>query len=79
MNFMSETSKKQHCHYLRGKNAYGTLEGGGNPFLGFDPGTSTYWCICTMSPIGPDGQPAHTTSCYGKERKCYEPPRPDSL
>jgi len=68
---MPKEEKKTHCHYLRGKNAYGTLEGGGNPFLEFDPGTSTYWCLCTMGPVGPDGKPANARDCQNEKRSCY--------
>lgn len=61
------------CHFLRGKNAYGTLEGGGNPFMPFDPATSTYRCLCTMMPVGPDGQPAHVNFCKNAGRNCFKP------
>lgn len=63
------------CYYLRGKNAYGTSEGGGMPFLTFDPGTTTYRCICTMGPTGPDGQPVHLNLCKESSRRCYKEPK----
>ncbi len=63
-----------YCRYLRGKNAYGTLEGGDKPFLNFDPATTTYWCLQTMGPVGPDGRPAHTTTCGDDKRKCFREP-----
>ena len=63
--------QKAYCRYLRGKNAYGTLEGGGRPFVLVDPGTTTYWCIATMGPVGPDGRPAHISTCGNEKRKCY--------
>lgn len=66
--------EKQYCRYLRGKNAYGTLEGGDRPFVLVDTGTTTYWCICTMGPVGPDGQPAHLSRCGQAGRKCFRPP-----
>ena len=59
------------CRYLRGKNAYGTMEGGGHPFLSVDPRTSVYWCLCTMGPVGPDDRPAHPSTCGKAERSCF--------
>ena len=62
-----------YCRFLRGKNAYGTLEGGGKPFLNFDPASTTYWCLCTSGPVGPDSQPAHLSTCGNTKRKCFTP------
>ncbi|HQU58315.1 MAG: hypothetical protein KDD02_01085 [Phaeodactylibacter sp.] len=67
---MDET--KAYCRYLRAKNAFGTMEGGGRPFLPEDPGTTTYWCIRTMGPAGPDGRLAHISTCTQAERPCYK-------
>ncbi len=64
---------KSYCRFLRAKNAFGTLEGGGNPFLPEDPGTTAYWCIRSMGPAGPDGRLAHISSCANPERACYQP------
>jgi len=64
-------SPTRYCRYLRGKNAYGTTEGGGKPFLDFDPATSTYWCLRSMGPVGPDSQPAHITTCDNERRECF--------
>ena len=47
-------SPTHYCRFLRGKNAYGTVEGGDKPFLNFDPATTTYWCLRTMGPVGPE-------------------------
>ncbi|MCB0592449.1 MAG: hypothetical protein H6557_16510 [Lewinellaceae bacterium] len=67
-------SPTPYCRYLRGKNAYGTTEGGGKPFLDFDPASTAYWCLRTMGPVGPDGQPAYLAACGGEERKCFRAP-----
>ncbi|GJM34842.1 MAG: hypothetical protein DHS20C18_38430 [Saprospiraceae bacterium] len=64
--------QKKYCRYLRAKNAFGTLEGGGQPFLDVDPGTTTYWCLCTMSPVGPDDSHAHISTCNNGERPCFK-------
>ncbi len=61
-----------YCRYLRAKNAFGGLEGGENPFLPEDPGNTTYWCIRGMGPVGPDGRPAHISTCTKEgKRDCY--------
>ncbi len=66
-------SEKQvhYCRYLRGKNAFGTLEGGDRPFVFIDPGTTTYWCVRTAGPVGPDDGPVHLHACTGPDRACF--------
>ena len=59
------------CRHLRAKNAYGTMEGGDHPFLPADTGTTTYWCLRTCLPMGPDGGLAVTTRC-GAGRRCFQ-------
>ncbi len=66
-----ENKQKNHCKSLRAKNAYGTTEGGDSPFLPVDAGTTTYWCLKTCSPVGPDNQPAYTANC-GAHRPCFQ-------
>jgi len=63
-----------YCRYLRGKNAYGTLEGGDRPIIPVDPGTTSYWCIRTAGPVGPDDSPVYPAACIRHERKCFAPP-----
>jgi len=70
-NPQSSMNNDGYCRYLRAKNAFGTLEGGENPFLPEDPGTTTYWCIRSMGPVGPDGLPAHMSTCKHHSRTCY--------
>lgn len=65
-------NNQDYCRYLRGKNAVGTLEGGEDPFLFMDIGTTTYWCLCTTASYGPDGQVAHITTCGNRERGCFK-------
>lgn len=57
------------CKFLRAKNGYGTLEGGGLPFLQ-DSITTTYRCICTGEPFGPDTELAHVSAC-NSQRNCF--------
>ena len=56
---------------MRGKNAYGTLEGGEDPFRFYDTGTTTYWCLCSMASYGPNGGVVHITTCGNTERTCF--------
>lgn len=58
------------CKFLRAKNGYGTLEGGGLPFMLQDNITTTYRCICTGEPFGPDTELAHVSAC-NSERDCF--------
>ncbi len=60
-----------YCRYLRAKNAYGSLEGGDSPFIPVDAGTTTYWCLLTMGPAGPDDGLAHISTCRNPERTCF--------
>lgn len=63
-------SNKIGCKFLRAKNAYGTMEGGDSPFLPLDEGTTSYWCLKTCSPVGPDNNFVHTQKCSGN-RMCF--------
>jgi len=65
---MSE--QKDICKFLRAKNGYGTLEGGSMPFILTDGITTTYRCICTGEPFGPDNELAHTSMCTST-RDCF--------
>ena len=60
------------CKYLRAKNAYGTMEGGDDPFLPLDEGTTNYWCLKTCGTVGPDNFFAYTDACTSK-RICFTP------
>ncbi len=37
--------------------------------------TAVYWCVKTMSSVGPDSDAVHRTFCDGT-RSCYEGPQP---
>ena len=63
---------KEGCRFLRAKNAYGTMEGGDDPLLPLDEGTTTYWCVQSCSPVGPNNLPAFTGSC-NQNRICFDP------
>jgi hypothetical protein len=65
---------KKFCRFLRGKNAFGSLEGGENPFFEFDTGTTIYWCLRTMGAAGPDNGLAHISTCSNEERNCFSEP-----
>ena len=68
---------KKYCRFLRAKNAYGTLEGGGQPFLTIDTGTTQYWCVTTSAPYGPDSGIVHLSKCWNEKRTCYQKPIPE--
>ena len=57
------------CTYLRGKNGLGRLEGGENPWQHIDKVTTTFTCLCTGEPFGPDYELADASRC-SRERSC---------
>ena len=67
---MSEQGKEI-CRFLRGKNGFGTLEGGENPWRLLDTVTTTFSCLCTGEPFGPDEELAYAAICKSG-RSCYE-------
>ena len=64
-------TNQKYCRYLRGKNAFGSLEGGEHPFQFYDNSLTTYWCICSMTALGPDGGLVHITTCGDTRRACF--------
>jgi hypothetical protein len=65
--------KPQPCQCLRTKNPYGTTPK--NPEIWVDGihAASSYWCLRTMGPAGPDEHYVHLARCT-PGRKCYEAP-----
>ena len=64
------------CRFLRGKNAFGTIQGGETAWLIDDTVTTTYTCIETGEPFGPDNELAHPEKC-ASGRSCFTAPQPD--
>jgi len=59
------------CQCLRTKNPYGTTPQSAESW---HPGThaaSSYWCLRTMGPAGPDEHYVHLARCV-PGRSCYE-------
>jgi hypothetical protein len=71
---MSTTeSKPQSCPCLRTKNPYGTTPQNVESWVAGVETTSSYWCLRTMGPAGPDDHYVHLARCV-PGRKCYEAP-----
>lgn len=69
---MSANVERPHpCQCLRTKNPYGmTAQGVENWIPGVET-SSTYWCLRTMGPAGPDDHYVHLSRCV-PGRACYE-------
>jgi hypothetical protein len=61
----------QPCQCLRTKNPYGTTPRDPETWLAGVHTTSSYWCLRTMGPAGPDDNFVHLSRCVAG-RKCYE-------
>ena len=59
-----------HCANLRHKGMYvqpdGRVEGDFDNLLG----ASSYWCVCTQKPFGPDGEPVNARDCVDGRACC---------
>lgn len=64
-------TKPQPCRCLRTKNPYGTTPQGVESWVAGIDTASSYWCLRTMGPAGPDENYVHIARCV-PERKCYE-------
>lgn len=68
---METNNKTTYCKFLRGKNPYGILEGGENPWLiPFESNTIT-WCVKSSGAAGPDNGLVCPAQCQ-EGRRCYK-------
>ena len=63
--------KAQPCQCLRTKNPYGTTPQDAESWLPGVQASSSYWCLRTMGPAGPDDHYVHLARCV-RGRSCYE-------
>ena len=69
---MSDTkTSPQPCQCLRTKNPYGFTPQNADGWLPAFHTSSTYWCLRTMGPAGPDDHFVHLSRCT-PGRACYE-------
>ena len=73
MNNTTDKSTQQPCQCLRTKNPYGTSPQNAESWLPGVASSSTYWCLRTMGPAGPDEHFVHLSRCT-PARSCYEAP-----
>jgi len=59
------------CQCLRTKNPYGHSPLDAESWLPAVHTSSSYWCLRTMGPAGPDDHYVHLTRCV-PGRACYE-------
>ena len=57
------------CRYLRSRSAYGSAFDEA-AFGGADSPVESYWCLCTMEPVGPDDRLVDPHACCGG-RACF--------
>ncbi len=65
-----EGNLAQPCRCLRTKNPYGSTAQNSDSWLPGVDATSSYWCLLTMSPAGPDDHYVHLSRCV-PSRGCY--------
>ncbi|HET9086647.1 MAG TPA: hypothetical protein VFN53_03920 [Acidobacteriaceae bacterium] len=61
------------CQSLRTKNAYGMTPESAESWLPGMHEVSSYWCLRTMGPAGPDEHYVHLARCK-PGRSCYDAP-----
>ncbi len=64
-------SDKPLCSSIRAKGFYVYTEA---PPPHEESDTGVFWCVKTMSPVGPDGDLVHR-SCCDAARPCFEGPK----
>ncbi len=62
----------QPCQCLRTKNPYGTTPQNVDSWLPGVAASSSYWCLRTMGPAGPDEHFVHLSQCSTPGRRCYD-------
>ncbi|MES2220157.1 MAG: hypothetical protein V4587_04240 [Acidobacteriota bacterium] len=65
--------KSPPCRCLRTKNAYGITPQSAEHWLPGVHASSSYWCLRTQGPAGPDENYVHLARC-GAGRSCYSAP-----
>ena len=68
---MSTTNATQPCQCLHTKNPYGSTPQNADAWLPSIRTASSYWCMRTMGPAGPDDHFVHLSRCV-PGRACYE-------
>ena len=66
-----DDTKPLPCQCLRTKNPYGTTPQNTEQWIAGFHTASSYWCLRTMGPAGPDENYVHLARCV-PGRKCYE-------
>jgi hypothetical protein len=66
------TESKPVCSAIRSKGFYVYTE---TPPPPEESDTAVFWCLKTMSAVGPDGELVHK-SCCDPSRSCFEGPKP---
>lgn len=59
------------CRFLKGKNPFGTVEGGSNDWYVFDDANTIFWCVKSLGAGGPDNGPVEPGRCV-EGRDCYK-------
>lgn len=62
------------CQCLRTKNPYGVAPVNAESWLPGVETSSSYWCLRTMGPAGPDDNYVHLARCM-PGRGCYQSPQ----
>lgn len=57
------------CRWLRARSAYGRAMDDADWEAG-ESSVESYWCLCTMEPVGPDDGLVHAHDCR-PGRGCY--------
>jgi hypothetical protein len=60
-----------HCANLRHKGMYVLPDGPVDADYDSQLGSTSYWCVCTQRPFGPDGLPVNARDCV-RGRGCCD-------
>lgn len=66
----SNSVNKPICRFLKAKNSFGMLEEGNN-WRGVDDPNTSFWCIKSSGPVGPDNGVVGSKHCV-EGRKCFK-------
>jgi len=66
----SSTAKSSVCRFLKAKNSFGMLEEGSS-WQGIEDPNTTFWCIKSSAPVGPDNGIVGAKQCV-EGRKCFK-------